>query len=37
MKNPMNYNPALIPCRKAECELWDNEECFYIRKTISRS
>jgi hypothetical protein len=35
MKDPQNYNPALTPCLKAECEKWDNGECFYIHKVIT--
>jgi len=35
MKAPQNYNPALTPCLKAECEKWDNGECFYIHKVIT--
>ncbi len=28
----IDFNPALLPCLKTECELWDNSECFHIRK-----
>ncbi len=33
MKNPEKYNPALTPCLKSACAVWDNGECFSIRKS----
>jgi hypothetical protein len=32
LKDPENYNPALIPRPKAECDPWDKGECFYVCK-----
>jgi len=32
MKNPENFNPALTPCLKTECDRWDKGECINIRK-----
>jgi hypothetical protein len=31
MKDPQNFNPALLPCLRTECELWAGGDCFYIR------
>jgi hypothetical protein len=33
MKNPENDNPALTPCLKQECTLWDEGECFSLEKS----
>jgi hypothetical protein len=32
----IDFNPALLPCLKADCDRWDNGEYFYIRKTGRR-
>jgi len=32
MKDVEHFNPALVPCRKAECDQWRGGECIQIRK-----
>jgi len=32
----IDFNPALTLCLKTECELWENGECFNIRKVVMR-
>jgi hypothetical protein len=32
LKDPHNYNTALIPCIKSECDKWENGMCFQLRK-----
>ena len=32
LKDPENYNTALIPCEESECADWNNGGCFYMRK-----
>ena len=29
-KDPMNFNSALLPCLKTNCELWIDGDCFYL-------
>lgn len=30
--NGVDFDPALSPCLKSECDRWDNGECIHIRK-----
>jgi hypothetical protein len=32
MKDPGNYNTALIPCIGPECDEWDDGKCFNIHR-----
>jgi hypothetical protein len=31
IKNGEDFDPALTPCLKSECDVWRDGECFYIR------
>ncbi len=32
MMTDFNFNPALAPCKKAECEKWNEKQiCFYCK------
>jgi len=36
IKDPENFNSALVPCIGPECDNWDNGDCFYIHKVKLR-
>ena len=31
IKNSVDFDPALTPCLKSECYMWDDGECINIR------
>jgi hypothetical protein len=32
INNGVDFDPALTPCLKSECDRWDDGECIQIRK-----
>lgn len=36
INNGVDFDPALAPCLKSECQLWDNGKCFYLQSRIKK-